>query len=74
MSKHLDDLKRIHKKLGSRFGQNDDIVQQLQKVIELHEQEVLEKENDAKLERRKNQLHPSNRGRVAGNADPMRQK
>jgi len=69
MSKHLDNLKRISKKLGARYGKDDDLVQQLQKAIEMQELKKLEK-----VERRKNKLHPSNRRGTASNLQALRKK
>lgn len=69
MSKHLDNLKRISKKLGVRYGTDDDLVQQLQKAIEVQEIKKAEK-----LERRKNKPEPRQRSGVVSNATALRGK
>lgn len=69
MSKHLDNLKRISKKLGARYGKDDDLVQQLQRAIEMQELKKLDK-----IERRKTKLHPSNRSDAGSNVQALRKK
>ena len=67
MSKHLDNLKRISLKLGARYGQDDDLVLQLRKIVD-----ECELKESQKVERRTKKLVPNQRSGVVSNFESHR--
>jgi hypothetical protein len=67
MSKHLDNLKRISLKLSNRYGDDDEIVRELQQEIDMRELK-----ESKKVDRRQKKDQPHQRSGVVSNFESLR--